>query len=83
VNGSPAKNEIGERNNPGVSNHLSVAYRGLSTTYGPTASHQQSLVIASNLMDELERVLQPILTKILPELENELKEVGAPIILKN
>jgi hypothetical protein len=34
-------------------------------------------------MDELERVLQPILTKILPELENELKEVGAPIILKN
>lgn len=50
VNGSPAKNEIGERNNPGISNHLSVAYRGLSTTYGPTANHQQSLVIANNIM---------------------------------
>lgn len=83
VNGSPAKNEIGERNNPGISNHLSVAYRGLSTTYGPTPNHQKSLAIANNLMNDLEGVLQPFLTQIIPELERELEQVGAPMILKN
>ena len=39
--GSPAREEIGERNPPTIQNHMRAAYRGLSTTYGPTPLHRK------------------------------------------
>ena len=43
VYGNSAKSEVGEKNNPTVSSFLGNAYRGLTTTYGPTGQHKQSL----------------------------------------
>ena len=46
MNGNPAKNEIGERNNPTIQSRMFVAFRGMRTTYGPTQNHEASLDIA-------------------------------------
>ncbi len=48
--GSPARDEIGERNPPTIQNHMRAAYRGLSTTYGPTPLHRKSLAIAKEML---------------------------------
>ncbi len=60
VEGNAAREEVGERNPPNVSTHLSVASRGLSTTYGPTALHKKSLKLAQKMMQELAPKIQNV-----------------------
>lgn len=78
--GSPAREEIGERNPPSIRTHLRAAARGLSTTYGPTALHRKGLekakVMISTLQPELEKIAQQ-----LQALDQKLKTAGAPYIL--
>ena len=46
VYGNSAKSEVGVKNDPTVSSYIGNAYRGLTSTYGPTGQHKQSLNIA-------------------------------------
>ena len=65
-NVSPSRDEVGERNRQTASSNISMASRGFSTTYGPTALHQRSL-------DQAKELLELDLLK-LGELQNKLSE---------
>ncbi|NBC18465.1 MAG: glycosyl hydrolase, partial [Bacteroidetes bacterium] len=45
MNGSEAKDEIGERDPPSPRSRLFVGYRALRTTYGPTPLHRETVAI--------------------------------------
>lgn len=79
--GSPAREEIGERNPPTIQNHMRAAYRGLSTTYGPTPLHRKSLAIAKEVLEELRPEIERISKTVLPDLNKRLKQAGAPYII--
>ena len=79
--GSPARDEIGERNPPTIQNHMRSAYRGLSTTYGPTTLHRKSLAIAKEMLEELQPEIERISKTTLPDLSERFKQAGAPYIL--
>lgn len=79
VEGNPAKEMIGEKNNPTVSDRFSMAYRGASTTYGPTELHKQSLTMAKNQLVTIDSKLTAIIDEI-PTLEQQLYQAGAPWI---
>ena len=79
--GSPARAEIGERNPPSVQTHMRAAYRGMTTTYGPTPLHRKSLNLAKAMLADLRPEIEQIAKKDLPALAKKLKEAGAPYIL--
>ena len=81
VNGSTSRNEIGERNPPAVSDHFSAGYRGLTTTYGPTGNHRQSLRIAADQLADLMPRIERMRDETIPALQQELREAGAPYII--
>jgi hypothetical protein len=80
ISGSPSMNEAGEQGAPTPGNRLSVAVRGLSTTYGPTEMHKQSLEISKSGLAEVKAKLAEIVDVTLPQLEKDLKDAGAPWI---
>lgn len=80
MEGSPARDEIGERNPPSIQSHFSMAYRGLSTTYGPTALHRRSLDIARSMMEKTRPEVNRIVDQMVPALAQKLKAAGAPYI---
>jgi hypothetical protein len=80
LNGNAAKGEIGERSNPTVNSRLSVAARGLSTTYGPTEVHSNSLSIAEKEFPEIKSKVDMIIENTIPALIEMLEEAGAPYI---
>ncbi|MGB2475494.1 MAG: VPS10 domain-containing protein [Flavobacteriaceae bacterium] len=81
--GSPSRNEIGERNPPNIQTYLRVAYRGLTSTYGPTQLHQQSLDQARKILRQMQVEVEEISKQKIPALENKLKNAGSPVILGN
>jgi photosystem II stability/assembly factor-like uncharacterized protein len=78
--GSPARNEIGERNPPSIQSHFSTAYRGMTTTYGPTALHRRSLGIAKEMLAEVKPEVDRIADQMVPALAQKFKDAGAPYI---
>ncbi|MDG1571270.1 glycosyl hydrolase [Robiginitalea sp. M366] len=80
MEGSPAREEIGERNPPSVQSHFSVAFRGLSTTYGPTTLHRQNLALAGKMLTALEPDVDRIAGQLVPALSAKFKAAGAPYI---
>jgi photosystem II stability/assembly factor-like uncharacterized protein len=80
MNGKSTKREIGEKDNPTFRNRYSVARAGLSTTYGPTPMHRQSLDLAETSFAEFKSELEVIKNIRIPELEQKLIEAGAPWI---
>ncbi|MGB5654664.1 MAG: glycosyl hydrolase [Robiginitalea sp.] len=78
--GSPARNEIGERNPPSAQSHLSTASRGLSTTYGPTPLHRRSLETAQAMLSELKPEMTRISDQMVPALARKFEQAGAPYI---
>ena len=80
MNGNQSKEEIGERNPPTLRSRFFVAYRGLSTTYGPTPLHRQSLAIAKKEFEGLNDQLNQLSNEEIPDLEKSLMGAGAPWI---
>ncbi|MGB5404945.1 WD40/YVTN/BNR-like repeat-containing protein [Robiginitalea sp.] len=78
--GSPARNEIGERNPPSAQSHLSTASRGLTTTYGPTPLHRRSLETARAMLSELKPEITRISDQMVPALARKFEQAGAPYI---
>ena len=79
--GSPARNEIGERNPPSVQSHMRAAYRGITTTYGPTPLHRKSLRLAKSMLGDLRPEIERITQQKLPALAEKLTAAGAPYII--
>ena len=81
LEGNMSKQEIGERTKPSVSSHLSVARRGMATTYGPTPLHKQNMEIAKGMLATLYNEIKTLANTTIPQLEKELQAMGAPYIL--
>lgn len=80
LSGNQTKSEIGERNAPTIGSRLRVARRGLSTTYGPTQLHRESLDIAKKELATIAGQVEKISLDVIPSLEKSLTEAGAPYI---
>ncbi len=80
MHGSPSAGEVGDSRPPSPGQRLNVASNGLSTTYGPTKLHQQSLETGKSELSKIKQNLVEMVEVILPQLENRLKEAGAPWI---
>ena len=80
VEGSPSKDEIGERTPPGIQTHLRVAYRGMMSTYGPTPLHQKSMALAKKMTLKIEAKITSLQNDKIKPLEQKLKTLGAPYI---
>ena len=80
VEGSPSKDEIGERTPPSIQTHLRVAYRGMMSTYGPTPLHQKSMALGKKMTLEIESKVMSLQNDKIKPLEQKLKALGAPYI---
>ncbi len=80
MEGNPAKEEIGERNNPTMRGRMWNAYRGLTSSYGPTKTAYDNLQIAKNEYESIRQTLNEIHDNRLPNIENELIRLGIPYI---
>ncbi|HKK61290.1 MAG TPA: hypothetical protein VJ951_01950 [Bacteroidales bacterium] len=80
MRGQSSRDEVGEKkkNTPGM--WLRVASRGLSTTYGPTGTHRESLQTGIEAMKPVREQLRMFTRATLPSLGKKLKEAGAPLL---
>jgi len=81
VNGYRTKEEIGEKQHPTPASRIGVAQRGLSTTYGPTATHWETLETGIAELEPLQRAIQTLVETELPALQEKLESAGAPWIM--
>ena len=79
LNGSPAKDQVGEKNEVSISSRLWKA-RGPNNSYGPTELHMQSFTIAETLFNQLQPKMDSYFEKI-KVLGKSLEEAGAPEVL--
>lgn len=80
MEGSPARDEVGEKAPPTVRDHFFAGYRGLSTTYGPTPNMERSLNIAKDMIKEMMPKAKALAAR-LPVLQKQLQEAGAPYMI--
>jgi hypothetical protein len=79
--GNRSKDIVGEKNNPTIYSRLGVAFRGVSnSTYGPSQTQKRNLEIAQKEFEEIKPQLDELLDERMPELEEALKDTGAPYI---
>ncbi len=78
MEGRESKNEIGERNPPTPTSRLFVGYRALSTTYGPTETHRETVETGRRELTDIQERLSEIVDAVIPELERDLEAAGAP-----
>jgi photosystem II stability/assembly factor-like uncharacterized protein len=80
VNGHPSKSEVGEKQAPTPRTRYFTASRGLNSMYGPTGLHKESLELGRQELEPIRADLERITGELIPELENALREAGAPWI---
>ena len=80
VNGYDSKGEVGARNKPSPNSRMFVGWRGLSNTYGPTEMHKQTVAVGKSELAKAKVKIARISNEVLPGLERELIDAGAPWI---
>jgi chromosome segregation ATPase len=78
LEGSEARDEVGERDPPSPGNRLNVAESGLETTYGPTELHQAMLAAAGTELEPIRGEIERMAEQVVPELEAAVEAAGAP-----
>jgi photosystem II stability/assembly factor-like uncharacterized protein len=79
LGGMKSKGEVGVQNPATLARRWNVAGRGLSTTYGPTTMHKESLQAGIEEMKPIKEQVQIMKNATLPALEEKLRQAGAPI----
>ena len=79
LNGSPAKDVVGEKNEVSINSRLWKA-RGYNNSYGATELHMQSFEIAKQEFIQLQPKMDSYFKKI-KNLGKSLEEAGAPKVL--
>ncbi len=78
--GIPAKNQMGEKNNPTIGSRIFDVYRGVGqATYGPTQTNKQSLKLVDKEVNKCSKDLAVILDN-LKKLAKQLYEAGGPFV---
>ncbi len=80
LGGNPSMEEVGEKQVPSPGLRMMVASRGLSTTYGPTELHKESLKMGKEELAPVKEGVEQLTGELLPQLEKALKAAGAPWI---
>lgn len=80
LNGSHARDEVGEKQLPTPGERAAVASRGMSTTYGPTPLHHESLELGLNELGPISEKVNELHDSVLPSLLEALRSAGAPLI---
>ena len=80
LEGSPSREEIGERNPSGVQRYLYNAFDGMGHSYGPTTLHKKSFEIAKSMLVKVETEVDKIVNSMIPKIEEALKVADAPYI---
>ena len=80
LNGDSIKGEIGERSEPSASDGQSLGWLISSNTYGPTAEHKLLLSRVKNQLSEVKSKLKVLHKNTIPNLEQQVKDSGAPYI---
>ena len=80
--GNSAKAEVGEKDDPTVSDRLMIAQRGFfGNSYGPTKMQMESFDLAKQQYTGLEAKLKKFLDTDVPRVEKLLRNAGAPPIV--
>ena len=79
LNGKQTKRQVGEQEVYTLEMRWYVAETGLSTTYGPTTMHKESLQTGIEEMKPIREQLRILKNTTLPALEEKLVNAGAPI----
>lgn len=79
MNGSEVKDEVGERSPPSPRSRMFVGFRALSTTYGPTELHRETVEIGKEELQEFKQDLDRLVSTV-RALERDLEATGAPPI---
>ena len=80
VSGNKSKKDVREKDIETISDRLSIAVRGLNSSYGPTKMHIQSLGKAIYLINEYADMVE-MLSKDFNKLKNQLESVTDLLIL--
>ena len=81
VEGSEAKNEIGEKNPPTPNDRMFIGMRGLFTsTHAPTQMHKDMLEIGKKEFVSVEAELERFASEVMPGLQTALDQTDAPPI---
>ena len=64
-------------------NRIRVAGQGLSSSYGPTKLHSESLNMARLMNEDIKPLIEELINKKVNPLENKIKAIGGPIIIDN
>jgi hypothetical protein len=80
LNGNPLKEEVGESGPTTMQSRLGVASRGGSSTYGPTKTHRDNLMIAKKEFQSIKVRLDKMTNGIVKNISDQLQAVGAPYI---
>ena len=75
--------EIGEKNTPTLFNRIRVASQGLSSSYGPTKLHMESLDMARLMNEEIKLLIKNSISKEVTSLENKIKDINGPVIIED
>jgi photosystem II stability/assembly factor-like uncharacterized protein len=81
LNGNRSKEEVGEKDRANVRDHMSFLFYGTSlSTYGPTASHKEILMVAQEELEQIKNQLSEIHETEIPAITAVLSRIGAPWI---
>jgi hypothetical protein len=83
MDGSEAKQEIGERTQVTPSSRLYVGYNALGSTYGPTPMHVNTIEAGRAELDTIQQNLNQFVENVMPELNQALEATDAPPIEDN
>jgi len=78
INGSEAKNQIGENNPPSPGSRMFTGFRALNSTYGPTELHKRTVEAGKRELESFQEDLNRIVNTVMPSIERELNAIGAP-----
>ena len=81
LNGSPSKNEVGEKGQPTLGYRLYFASNGLTgNSYGPTTLHMESFAMATEMFKDLEPRIDHFVNQV-DQLAKKLEIAGAPLVV--
>ncbi len=80
MEGSEAKQEIGERTQVTPGSRLYVGYSALGSTYGPTPMHVNTIEAGRAELDAIQKDLNQFVKNVMPELKQALEATDAPPI---
>jgi hypothetical protein len=80
LEGSEAKNEVGERNLPSPGDRMFVGMRGLNTTYGPTQMHMETVEAGLSEFAKINQQIDAFEANVMRGLSARFNRTDAPPI---